>query len=354
MTTCPRIASLTTALPPYVVEQHDARELARDLFGDMPGGGFRHLETVFDTVHVERRNVCAPPEWFREPHTFGERNDLYQQWAVDLGQEAAHKALADAGMEPADVGSILFVSTTGLATPTLDVRLANRLGIPGRHLHRQAIFGRGCAGGVVGLAQAADRARLDPSRPVLLVVVELCSLTYRKADLTAANVVSTALFGDGAAAAVVTADSTVPGVELLGSDGVTWPDTEEFMGWEFGDDGMSVELSRRIPALVRQQFRDSFDDACQHIGVAPRAVDHHLAHPGSWLILDQIEDVLGLGPDALRRSRDVLREHGNMSAATVLFILERLLDRRDDEPGDVAVLSAMGPGFSAEHLALRC
>jgi alkylresorcinol/alkylpyrone synthase len=347
------IASVATASPPHVVDQADAKRIARTLFAELSDRAFERLAPVFDNVHIERRHVCAPPEWFAEPHPFAERNDLYQCWATDLGEAAAVRALERAGISAAEVGSIVFVSTTGLATPSLDARLMARLGVPPRHTHRQAVFGRGCAGGAVGLGLAADRCHLDRGRAVLLVVVELCSLTFRRTDASTANLVSSALFADGAAAAVLVPDHRPGRPDVIGQDGVTWPDTEDLMGWRFGDDGMSVTLAKSIPALVRREFRQSFDDACACVGVSPADVRHHLVHPGSPVVLDAVAEALGLAPDALVRSHDVLRDHGNMSAATVLFILERFLADECASPGDVAILSAMGPGFSAEHVGLR-
>lgn len=355
----PRVHAVGTALPPYRIAQDEARAVARTLFADMPDRSFERFAPVFDNVQIDHRNVCMPPEWFAAEHSFTERNDLYQQWAGELGEQAARRALEEADVEAADVGSIVFVSTTGLATPSLDVRLMARLGLPAGHTNRQAVFGRGCSGGAVGLALAADRCRLDPSRPVLLVVVELCSLTYRRHDLSTANVVSSALFADGAAAVVVAdqdlgSDRRPGGADVLGHDGITWPDTEDLMGWRFGEDGLTVTLARSIPTLVRREFRRSFDEACRHIAVAPDEVSHHLVHPGSSIVLDAVADALELDDSALDLSRSVLRSHGNMSAATVLFILQRFLAERRGRPGEVAILSAMGPGFSADHVALRC
>jgi len=315
------------------------------------------LLPVFDNVQVDQRHVCMPPEWYAGERSFTERNALYRRCAVDLGAAAATDAMAAADVGPDEVGSIVFVSTTGLATPSLDVALARRLGLPGRHLHREAIFGRGCSGGAVGLAQAADRARLERDRAVLLVVVELCSLTFQRMDLSTANVVSTALFGDGAAAAVLDGREAQTGqrsgVSVLGHDSVTWPDTEDLMGWRFGDDGMTVTLAKSIPHLVRREFRATFEEACARVGVSPGDVDHHLVHPGSAVVLDAVGEALDLHRCALEPSREVLRQHGNMSAATVLFILDRCVNEGRARPGDVAVLSAMGPGFSADHVVLQ-
>ncbi|CAN5822765.1 type III polyketide synthase [soil metagenome] len=347
--------SVKTALPTHQVSQDEAVAYARTLFPQLSARAFDRLAPVFEHVRIAHRHVCEPPSWFAEEHTFAERNALYQRWATDLSVEAGRAALDAADVDAAVVGGLVFVSTTGLATPSLDARLLDRLGLPARHTHRESMFGRGCAGGAVGLAQAADRAQLlGRDRPVLLIVAELCSLTFRRRDASVANIISTALFADGVAAAVLSTSPDAGGPEVLGHDGVTWPDTEELMGWTFGDDGLAVMLSKSIPQLVRRELRTSFDDACAAMGIDPIDVRHHLVHPGSAVVLDAVEEALELGPKALHLSRAVLADQGNMSAATVLFILQRFLDGGYGAPGELAVMSALGPGFSAEHVLLRC
>lgn len=349
-----RIVSVATAVPPHQVSQEDAVAYARTLFPGLSPRAFDRLAPVFEHVRIAHRHVCEPPSWFAEDHTFTERNELYQRWATELSVQAGERALAAAGVDSQDVGGLVFVSTTGLATPSLDARLLARLDLPARHTHRESMFGRGCAGGAVGIAQAADRARLLGDRPVLLIVAELCSLTFRRRDASVANVISTALFADGVAAAVLSAANAASGPQVVGHDSVTWPDTEELMGWTFGDDGLTVMLSKSIPMLVRRELRASFDDACAAVGVAPGDVRHHLVHPGSAVVLDVVEEALELDPKALHLSRAVLADQGNMSAATVLFILQRFLDDGYGAPGELAVMSALGPGFSADHVVLRC
>jgi alkylresorcinol/alkylpyrone synthase len=347
------ICSVATVRAPHTVGQPEAVALARTLFADAPAATFERMVPMFTNVHVIQRQVCEPPSWFDAEHTFTERNATYQRWALALSSRAGAAALAAADVAPSDVGAIIFVSTTGLATPSLDAQLLERLGLPARHTHRESMFGRGCAGGAAGLAQAADRARLlGIDRPVLLIVCELCSLTFRRRDASIANVISLALFGDGVAAAVLMAGDHA-GPTVLGHDSVTWPATEAMMGWEFGDDGMTVTLAKSIPALVRREFATSVEEACVHVGVDRDDISHHLVHPGSAVVLDAVTSALGLGPHALDVSRHVLADHGNMSAATILFILDRFMRSSAAASGDLAALSAMGPGFSAEHVLLR-
>jgi alkylresorcinol/alkylpyrone synthase len=211
--------------------------------------------------------------------------------------------------------------------------------------------GLGCAAGVGGLARAADYTRVYPEEKVLLVGVELCGLTFQWGDRSKAGLVSTALFADGAAAAVL---GNAPGPELLGSHSTTWPGTEDIMGWEIIEAGFKVQLSRSIPQLVRERMPQNIETACSSVGLAPEEVEHLVTHPGGAKVLDAFEEVFGLGPGGLVLSREVLRDYGNMSSVTVLFILERFLEGGAYAPGEHGVISALGPGFSAEHVFFRC
>lgn len=350
MNTSPRVLSVATAVPPHRIEQAEVKDFARSMFGQAHRD-IERLLPVFDSVNVDGRNFCVPVEWFAGRHTFEEKNDLYLEWALELSAKASRRALDRAGVEASDVGALYFVSTTGLATPSLDAKLLFELGVPSRHTRREMLFGHGCAAGAGGLARAADRARHHPEKPVLLVAVELCGLTFQHGDTSKANLISTGLFSDGAAAVVVGTGGEGPA--LIGEDCVTWPGTEDVMGWHFTGDGFKVILSRSVPNVVREHFRESLEDACRHVGLDFGDLKHFILHPGGAKVLDAFEEALELGPDDVTLSRQVLRDHGNMSAATVLFVLERFLTG-GYEAGDLGVISAMGPGFSAEHVFFRC
>lgn len=367
-----RVLGVGTAVPEHVVEQNRAREFAGHMFG-RHHADIDRLLPVFDHSGVEQRHFCVPAEWFEAPHTFGERNDLYVHHALLLSIEAATAALADARIDATDVGTVLFVSTTGLATPSLDARLTLALGCP-TDVRRDATFGHGCAGGVGGLARAAAFARAEPGRAVLLVATELCSLTFQGEDWSKANFVSTSLFADGAAAVVVRADTDGPSgttgtsgtsseagaseggsvPAVLADTSVLWPDTEDVMGFEFTDRGLEVVLSRSVPNLVREHFAASVEVACERGGIAVTDIDHYLLHPGGAKVLDAYAHVLPIDARQLRWSREVLRTHGNMSAPTALFVMRMAMDAADGPaPGDLALISAMGPGFAAEHVVLQ-
>ncbi|HEU4493257.1 MAG TPA: 3-oxoacyl-[acyl-carrier-protein] synthase III C-terminal domain-containing protein [Rubrobacteraceae bacterium] len=345
----PKVLSVATALPPYCIGQSEAKRFARGMFAETQRD-FERLIPIFDNVHVENRYFCVPVEWFEEDHTFPEKNALYVEHALDLSEKAARRALDRVGADPKEVGAIFFVSTTGVSTPSLDARLIFRLGLS-EHARRVPIWGLGCAAGAAGLARAAEHACLYPEELVLLVGVELSGLTFQRGDLSKSNLVSTSLFADGAAAVVLGPGS---GPEVLGGYSTTWPGTEDVMGWELVESGLKVQLSKSVPIIVQERFRDNLAQACARLGLDFEEIEHFVLHPGGAKVLDAFEEVLCIERGGLTHSRAVLRECGNMSSVTVLFILERFLRSPGYAAGDLGVLSAMGPGFSAEHVFFRC
>ncbi|CAN5130805.1 type III polyketide synthase BpsA [soil metagenome] len=347
--TNPRVLSVATALPPHRIGQSDVKEFARSMFSEAYPDLDR-LTPIFDNVHVENRHFCVPLDWFKRDHTFPEKNDLYVEHALNLSEKAARRAMDRADAQPEDIGAIYFVSTTGLATPSLDSKLIFRLGLS-EHTRRVPIWGLGCAAGAAGLARAAEHARLYPDQKVLLIGVELSGLTFQRGDRSKSNLVSTSLFADGAAAVLIGHGS---GPEILGSHSTTWPDTENVMGWEIVETGLKVQLSKSVPTIVRERLHEDLTLACDSLELDFADVRHFVLHPGGAKVLDAFEEVLGLERGGLAFSRGVLRDYGNMSSVTVLFILERFLESGEFEAGDLGVLSAMGPGFSAEHVFFAC
>jgi alkylresorcinol/alkylpyrone synthase len=348
----PRILSVATALPPHRIGQGEVKEFARALFSET----FKDIERlapIFDNVQVENRYFCVPREWFERDHAFPERNALYVEHALDLSEKAARRALDKAGKTPEDVGAIFFVSTTGLSTPSLDSKLIFRLGLS-EHTRRVPIWGLGCAAGVAGLARSADHARLYPEKLTLLVGVELCGLTFQRGDLSKSNLVATSLFADGAAAVLLGGGGDAPGLELLGGHSTTWPETGDIMGWDVVETGFKVKISRSIPTLVRQRMSENLAVACDSVGLVPKEITHFITHPGGARVLDAFEEVLGLEPGGLALPREILRDSGNMSSVTVMFVLERFLRNREFAPSEYGLMSALGPGFSAEHVFFRC
>jgi len=197
-----RLLGIATAVPPYRLGQSDVAQMTRDLFG-ASFADFERLVPVFGNAAIQNRYSCVPIEWYSERHGFKDRNALYVKNAVDLLEDAANRSLAQAGLSPADVDAVVSVSTSGIATPSLDALIVERMNLR-RDVQRLPVFGLGCAGGVVGLARAGQMALSRPGAIVLFLVVELCGLTFRSGDHSKSNVIATALFGDGAAAAVLT------------------------------------------------------------------------------------------------------------------------------------------------------
>ena len=345
MSSPPRLAALSTAVPRHVLRQDEVAEAAAGLFApDMPG--FERFAPVYRNAAIETRRSCVPLSWYLEPHGFAERNRLFVENAVALLEEAARKAVESAGCGFEGVDLLLTVSSSGVAAPSLDALLLERLPFR-RDVQRLPVFGLGCAGGVLGLGRAAALARAEPGSRVLLLDVELCGLTFRRNDRSKSNVVATALFGDGAAAAVVTTDCAGPAIVGWGEH--TWPGSLDVMGWDVRDDGLAVLFSRDIPSLVRARFREVVVDFLRRQGLALDAVDEFVCHPGGAKVLDAIDEVLGLSINQLDCSRDTLRRYGNMSSATVFFVLLESLRR----PARRRLLSSLGPGFTAAFALLE-
>ena len=306
----------------------------------------KRFEAIYANTEIDTRYSCVPLEWYGAPHTFTERNNLYVENAVALIERAAQACLNNAGVDAEAVDGLITVSTTGVATPSLDARLMERLPFR-RNLERLPIFGLGCAGGVLGLARTATLSRAEPERLYLLVVVELCGLTFRHADRSKSNLVATALFGDGAAAALVSCKGD--GVALTGWGEHTWPESLDVMGWGVSDDGLSVIFSRDIPTIVKDEFLDATVRFLKRQGLTLADVDSYVCHLGGAKVLDALEEVLSLERGGLRHARRILRDYGNMSAATVLFVLNEAL--RTCDRGRI-LMSSLGPGFTCGFMML--
>jgi alkylresorcinol/alkylpyrone synthase len=345
----PRLLALATAVPPILLDQEDVVERVKRLFGR--SAILDRLLPVFANSGIRHRYSSVPLDWYDEPHGWAERNRRYIAGALDLLEGVAGQALDRAHLSTSELGGVVTVSTTGIATPSLDALLIERMQLP-RNVARLPVFGLGCAGGIIGLARAADMAAAMPGKAVLLLVVELCTLSFRRNDLAKSNIVATALFGDGAAAALVRCGGEGPAIVATGEH--TWPNSLDIMGWEVAEDGLKAVFSRDIPRLIETELRPATDAfLAQHeLGLAQ--IDRFVCHPGGPKVLDAFERVFGLMPAELTEAREVLREFGNMSAASVLFVLERMLarSRAAGKPWGRALLTALGPGFTAGFAVL--
>lgn len=344
----PRLLALSTASPPHVLDQRAVMEAAiglfRDAFPDLD-----RLLPVYRNAAIGTRRSCVPLAWYLEPHGFADRNRLFVTHALDLLVEVTERCLARAGLPLDALDALVVVSTSGLATPSLDALLMERLDLP-RTLAHLPIFGLGCAGGVIGLARAAQLARAMPGRKVLFLVVELCGLTFRATDMSKSNLIATALFGDGAAAALLSTEGDGP--RLVASGEHTFAGTLDVMGWRIEDDGFGVLFSRDIPALIRARLRAPLDAFLARHGLSLGDIDEFVCHPGGAKVLDALEDVLELQRGGLDLARQVLHAYGNMSAASVLFVLEAA--RRPPAGDDRRrLLTSLGPGFTAAFLVME-
>ncbi len=342
------LLAVGTALPPHVVWQAEAAAFALRHFGGRLAR-HRQLLSIFPNTRIAKRHFVVPLHWFETPHHgLKERNDIYLRTAEALSLAAARQALARANLAPEAVDLVVFVSTTGLATPSLDARLIECLGMR-RTTRRLPIWGLGCAGGVAGLARAAEFTRAHPGTTALLVAVETSSLTFQFEDYSKKNFVASALFADGAAAAVLTSDPARQGrLRYIGAYSMLFPNSAHVMGWDVLDSGFSVVFAPEIPARIARDLQPVVA-ACLAAHNQPReAVRYYALHPGGARVLDAYAEAFDLTAEDLRAAHDVLREYGNMSSPTVLFVLERLLREPALEPGALVLMGALGPGFSAE------
>jgi alkylresorcinol/alkylpyrone synthase len=342
----PRLLALATSVPPFRLAQTEIQSRAPGFFAGANALDIDRLLPVFANAGIDARYSCVPLEWYDRPHGWAERNTLYLENALDLLEKASRQALTQAGLEANQIDGVVVVSTTGIATPSLDAMLMGRLGLRA-DIRRLPVFGLGCAGGVLGLARAADFTRAWPGARVLFLVVELCALSFRRSDASKSNVVATALFGDGAAAAIVGCEGEGPAIGASGEH--TWPDSLGIMGWDVAEDGLKAIFSRDIPALVRRDLREAALRFLARAGIGLAGIRHFVCHPGGAKVLTALEEAFGLGEGAMVIARQVLRDYGNMSAATALFVLERTLASGAKGP---MLMSALGPGFTAGFLLL--
>lgn len=342
------IVSLATAVPGHKVAQRDMIAQALRVFPQ-----FAHWESLYANTGVKTRYNCEPLDWYLTPHTWEERTEVYQRHALALLERVAVDATERAGLRLDQIDALVVNTITGLAIPSLDAMLMNRLPFA-PHTERLPIFGLGCGGGVGGLARASRLAQTIPGGTVLFLTVDLCSLCFRVDDPSAAMFVSAGLFGDGAAAVVLRNTAGARGDGDFGARVVAlgeyfWRDTEYIMGWDIKNDGFGVVLSAELPHLLRQNLTGAIGSFLQRTDLGRDDFAGFLLHPGGGKLLEVAEDVLGLARDDLNHSRNVLRDFGNMSSATALFVLKSAIDAGTRGRH---LLSAFGPGFSAYFIAL--
>ena len=343
-----RLLGLAPVRAPYTLDQADVARLARTIFGPK-FGDFERLAKVFATTSILQRQAVRPMEWYEAPRGWLERTEAYLDAGTTLFIEAAQAALAAAGLKAADVDTVVTVSSTGIATPSLEARALADLGLR-PDVQRVPVFGLGCAGGVSGLSLAARLARAEPGSMVLFVALELCTLAFRSDRAEKADLVATALFGDGAVGAVLRAGGDGAGPIVEGGFEYTWPHTLDIMGWSVDPVGLGVIFDRAIPPFVTTEYGKAVAALLNKTDLKRETIDRFVCHPGGTKVVAALEGALDLQDGTLDVERAVLRDHGNMSAPTALFVLDRVL--RSGFEGR-AVLSALGPGFTASFVSLR-
>jgi alkylresorcinol/alkylpyrone synthase len=341
------LLSLATAVPPHIVEQSYAKEAARRAWGGKPAL-FDRLSGVFDNAGIATRRIVTPPDWYEQPHGWHDRNALYLEAAQDLFERVAASAIEKAGLRPDEIDGVVSVSTTGIATPSLEARVGPKLGLR-PDVRRVPVFGLGCAGGIGGLATASRLASAEPGSNWLFVTVETCSISIRLDSDDPAAIVATALFGDGAAAAVVRSGSHCI-ARITGAAEKLWPGTQRIMGWDVEDPGLAVVFDRAIPPFIDDNLAPAVDEMLAKLGRSRDEIDRFCCHPGGVKVIDAIESALQLPQGELNLEREVLHDYGNMSAPTVMFVLERLIARGLPK---TVMMTAFGPGFTCAGLMLE-
>ena len=349
----PRIASVGRALPPHRYEQEELVRALEELWARQHYNP-RRLARLHEAVQVGGRSLALPLDGYRELSGFGEANDAFVRVGSEIGAAAIQDALARAELRPPDIDAIFFTTVTGLATPTLDARLAVQLGLR-PDVRRVPMFGLGCVAGAAGVARMADYLRGRPDHAALLLSVELCSLTLQRGDLSVPNLIATGLFGDGAACAVgLGADRAGPdGPRVLDARSALYPGTERVMGWDIDSSGFRIVLSARVPDVVREHIGPDVDAFLSDHDLLRADIGPWICHPGGPKVLEALQEALGLTRDDLGVTWRSLHEIGNLSSASVLFVLADTLEAASPNGAGRALMLAMGPGFCSELVLLR-
>ncbi|MDQ0337777.1 alkylresorcinol/alkylpyrone synthase [Caldalkalibacillus uzonensis] len=359
----PAILSVHCLNPPYRVSQEEVINTVKELFDKDYADLERYLK-VFENSHIQERYFSVPLEWFKQERSFQEKNDRYISEALRLGVEVVEQCLTDRrflkrNVTVDEIDAILFISSSGLSTPTIEARMMNRLPFS-PYTVRLPIWGLGCAGGAAGLARAYDYCLAHPEQSVLVLSVELCSLTFQRRDKSKSNLVGTSLFADGTACVLVAGDQsplldrcampTVPWI--IGTQSALMPDSENVMGWDIKNEGFYVVFAKSIPLVIKDWLRPMIERFLKRYQLKLEQCQHLIVHPGGWKVLEAYSVALNFPMSKFGAAQQVLKNYGNMSSATVLFVLERIL-RQEPRAGDYGLITALGPGFSSELVLVQ-
>lgn len=347
----PFIAAISKIDLPFKASQQEVKQQAKEMFSsNFPEAG--RLIFAFDNTEINYRNFCEPLSFYRKTNTFEERNNKYIENALAYSVQAVESSISKAGINKTDITDIIFVSTTGLATPSMDALIINKLRL-NPHINRTPVWGLGCGGGVSGMAKANTVAIANPHAVVLLVAVELCSLTLIKNDYSKSNFIGSSLFSDGIAACIIKGDSNAGDkrVNFVASSSKLYYDSLDVMGWDFQDTGFKVLFSKDIPKFINEHIKGDIDLFLAKQNLELNDIKNFIFHPGGKKVLDAYQDALGVEGDFLEKTREVMNSFGNMSSATVIYVLEKFM-YEGFEPG-YGLMLAMGPGFSSEMVLLK-
>ncbi|ADU28688.1 type III polyketide synthase [Evansella cellulosilytica] len=360
----PGILSVATKEPPYTMTQQETMEIVKNLF-EQRYPNIDRLLTIFDNGQIKKRNFVVPKEWFKEEHSFKDKNDIYIKEAIELSVDVIRKCLENSqhlkrNVSPAEIAAIIFVSSTGIATPSIEARVMNRLPFS-KSTKRIPIWGLGCAGGVAGIARAFEYCKAYPFAKVLVINVELCSLTFMKDDMRKSNIIGTSLFADGVACTLVGGDEVLQKEKLSNKKLIPYivetesqllRDSEQIMGWNVVNEGLQVVFSKDIPTVIKEWLKPNTLQFLEKQGYNINNIAQFIAHPGGKKVLEAYEETLSISTEMTRHARKVLQEHGNMSSPTVIYVLQETMNQ-DVEKGDVGLMVALGPGFCSELALLR-
>ncbi|MBY6035641.1 type III polyketide synthase [Fictibacillus nanhaiensis] len=356
----PLIAAVETVNPPHKLSQDETMQFAKNLFQDA-FSDIERLLKVFQNGEISSRYFVMPIEWFKEKRSFEEKNDLYIDFATNLGADCIQKCIGppkDSFIPYEEIDAIFFISSSGISTPSIEARIMNMLPFS-PHTKRIPIWGLGCAGGASGFSRAFDYCKAYPKSNVLVLSVELCSLTFQHEDLSKSNLVGTSLFADGVACALICGDESRAGKEsaslkpyIKDTMSTLKPHSEDVMGWEVKNTGLYVVFSRDIPNVIRTWLKPNVDEFLNRNRLTGEQIDHFIAHPGGKKVLQAYTDALGLPLSKTDISKDVLMTNGNMSSATVFYVLKKFMES-DVKEGDLGIMAALGPGFSSELLLVE-
>lgn len=349
----PTLAAISKIDFPYRVDQQEVKQHSKRMF-ETSFSQIEKMLSAFDNTGIKTRNFCKPLDYYASAHTFQEQNEEYILLSLEYSVKAIEACISSAGIEKEDITDILFISTTGLSTPSMDALIINKMRL-NQNIGRMSIFGLGCGGGVSGYSKANILARANPDAVVLLVAVELCSLTFLHNDFSKSNFIGSCLFADGVAACVITGDNhsnkTKNKIEFIAAQSKLYYDTLDVMGWQFLDTGFKVLFSHSIPDIISENIRADVASFLEKHQLQISDITNFIFHPGGKKVLTAYEEALQVEGDFLKNTREVMADNGNLSSATVLYVLERLFTQ--DYKAGYGLMVSMGPGFSSEMVLLQ-